>query len=231
MKRVLIIEDDADIATLLRHALERDGTFEVEVADNGASGLDSAIRRPPDVVLLDLNLPEVDGLDVCRKLRATEATARLPLIVVTARTDESDRVSGLELGADDYIVKPFSVREVVARVRAVLRRSAPAGDGGPRVLDAGGIRLDESRRRVEVDGCEVALTRKEFDLLAELIRNRGRVLSRERILRRVWGYDHPGATRTVDVHVRQLRRKLGDRAARSIDTVVGIGYRFAEEPA
>lgn len=227
IRRALIIEDDADIAAVLRHSLERDGSFAVDVHADGGAGLAAALENPPDVVLLDLNLPSVDGLDVCRRLRREPATAAVPLIVISARTEESDRVTGLEIGADDYVVKPFSVKEVLARVRAVLRRAEGRDDRGGD-LAAGPVRIDEERRRVTVDGDEVALTRKEFDLLVELVRNRGRVLSRPRILRRVWGYDNPGETRTVDVHVRQLRRKLGGDAAAAIETVVGVGYRFSD---
>jgi DNA-binding response OmpR family regulator len=227
MSLILLIEDDADIALLIKHALEKDGAFTVALRRDGELGLREALEHPPALVLLDLNLPGMDGLDVCRRLRHDEATASVPIIMLTARVDEVDKVAGLEIGADDYITKPFSVKELTARVRAVLRRSegAPVTD---EILTAGALMLDGARRRVELDGEVLALTRKEFDLLAALLRQRGRVLTRERLLEKVWGYDHPGATRTVDVHVRQLRKKLGEAAAGCIETVVGVGYRFAE---
>jgi len=227
MNRILIIEDDRDISLLIKHSLEKEGGFSGVVAADGEVGLREARRQPPDLVILDLNLPGLDGLDVCRQLRAQSATCLIPIIMLTARIDESDKVSGLELGADDYVTKPFSVKELIARVRSVLRRTQQA-PAEPRVLAAGVIELDEARRRVKVAGREVTLTRKEFDLLADLMRHRDRVLSRAQLLERVWGYDHPGTTRTVDVHVRQLRKKLGPPADEYIDTVVGVGYRLHE---
>jgi DNA-binding response OmpR family regulator len=229
MKRIQVIEDDQDIALLLEHALQREGGFEVALATDGEEGLRQALNDPPDLVLLDLNLPGVDGLEICRRLRAEAATRTIPIIMVTARVDEADRVAGLELGADDYILKPFSMKEVVARVRAQLRR-AEMPRRQTRTLSAGNLLVDESRRRVTVDGEEIALTRKEFDLLTDLMQRRGRVVSREQLLARVWGYDNPGETRTVDVHVRHLRRKLGQPVSGWIETVVGVGYRFKERP-
>jgi DNA-binding response OmpR family regulator len=228
MSRILLIEDDADIALSLRVALERDGTYQVRVAGDVPEGLAAIRADPPELVLLDLNLPGGDGLDVCRALRADPALAEIPIIVVTARVDEASTITGLELGADDYVTKPFSVREVVARVGAVLRRvQRPADEAeGDELLTEGVLRVEPATRIVRVDGAEITLTRKEFDLLATLMRQRGRVLSRARLLERVWGYDHPGTTRTVDVHVRQLRKKLGPVAARYIETSVGVGYRF-----
>jgi DNA-binding response OmpR family regulator len=227
MKRILLIEDDADIALSLRYNLEREGPFQVATAADGEAGLEEAARRPPDLVLLDLNLPGMDGLDVCRALRRNERTASVPIVMITARVGESDKVTGLELGADDYVTKPFSVREVVARVRAVLRRGAapPAEDG---ILASGPLAVDLAARRVVAGGRTVDLTRREFDLLAALMRARGRVLTRERLLEKVWGYQYPGETRTVDVHVRKLRRKLGDACKELIETVVGVGYRFRD---
>jgi DNA-binding response OmpR family regulator len=228
MDRVLIIEDDQDICLSLRYALEREKDFSVSVAHDGESGLQEAARHAPDLVLLDLNLPGMDGMDVCEQLRRSAGTATVPIIMLTARVEEADKLSGLALGADDYITKPFSVKEVVARVRAVLRRARTPLEG-TQVLVRGDLELDESRRRVTVEGREVSLTRKEFDLLADLMRRPGRVSSREQLLERVWGYEHPGMTRTVDVHVRQLRKKLGERVAALIETVVGVGYRFRGE--
>jgi len=220
---VLIIEDDADIALSVKYYLEHEARFSVEIAADGELGLAQARRQRPDLILLDLNLPGLGGLEVCRRLKANGDTAGIGIIMLTARVEESDKIAGLELGADDYITKPFSMKELVARVRAVLRRSESADDA-PRTLTSGLLVVDEDGRKVAVDEQEVTLTRKEFDLLVALLRRPGRVLSREMLLERVWGYDHPGETRTIDVHVRQLRRKLGEAAA--IETVVGIGYRF-----
>lgn len=225
MNRVLIIEDDPDIALSLRYSLENEGGFSVEVVNDGELGLREARRNHPDLVLLDLALPGMDGTEVCRKLRQEEATAGMPVIMLTARVEEADKLRGLEIGADDYITKPFSIKEVVARVRALLRRSrAPATE--PEILLGGGIELDRSRRTVTVSGRQIDLTRKEFDLLADLMGRPGHVATREQLLERVWGYEHPGNTRTVDVHVRQLRKKLGSPAADRIETRVGVGYRF-----
>jgi DNA-binding response OmpR family regulator len=225
VKRVLVIEDDPDIALSLRLKLERDGGFDVDTAHDGADGLRAAVDRPPDLVLLDVNLPGMDGFEVCRNLRRAKATARTPIIMLTARIGESDRVAGLELGADDYITKPFSPKEALARVRAVLRRSE-RGAEEPEALADGALRIDVPARRAEVDGRALGLTRKEFDLLVELMRQRGRVLTRERLLETVWGYDYPGETRTVDVHVRRLRQKLGAGVDARVETVVGVGYRY-----
>jgi len=228
MDRILIIEDDADIALSIKYSMERDGSYVVDVAADGESGIAAARRTLPDLVLLDLNLPGVDGIQVCRVLRREAETADIPIVMLTARVEEQDKIEGLDFGADDYITKPFSLKELLARVRAVLRRS-PARGEAPRTIVRGALTLDEARRRVTVDGEEVRLTRKEFDLLADLMRRPGLVLTREKLLARVWGYDHPGATRTVDVHVRQLRKKLGPIAATAIETVVGVGYRFRGE--
>jgi DNA-binding response OmpR family regulator len=224
-KRILLIEDDSDIALSLRHNLEKEKGFLVSTARDGEAGLRAAVESPPDIVLLDLNLPGIDGLEVCRRLRKAAGTASVPIIMLTARVGEADRVAGLDLGADDYVPKPFSVKEVVARVRAVLRRTERT-EADDETLEDGPIHVDVPARRVLLDGSEVALTRKEFDLLVHMIRHRGRVLTRERLLERVWGYDYPGETRTVDVHIRRLRRKLGAAAEERIETVVGVGYRF-----
>jgi DNA-binding response OmpR family regulator len=225
MKRILVIEDDPDIALSVKYNLERDGEYEVVVARDGIDGMKQLAGRPADLILLDLNLPGLDGLEVCRRIRGDAATAKTPIIMLTARVEEADTIRGLELGADDYVTKPFSVKELVARVRAVLRRSErPPQDA--ETLTSGDLEVDLAGRRVRVGGDEVSLTRKEFDLLAHLMRNRGRVVTRQRLLERVWGYDHPGETRTVDVHVRQLRKKLGTMAADYVETVVGVGYRF-----
>ena len=225
MKRILVIEDDTDIALSLRLTLERDGDFSVEAAVDGAEGLKVALDRPPDIILLDVNLPGMDGFEICRHLRKNPATAATPVIMLTARIGESDRILGLDLGADDYITKPFSPKEALARVRAVLRRSDRTASG-PEVLADGPLRIDVLGRRAEVTGRDLSLTRKEFDLLVELMKQRGRVLTRERLLESVWGYDYPGETRTVDVHVRRLRQKLGSPVDERVETVVGVGYRY-----
>jgi DNA-binding response OmpR family regulator len=225
MKRILLIEDYADIALSLRYNLEKDGAFEVATVGDGEAGLRAALDRPPDLVLLDLNLPGMDGLEVCRRLRAASPTSRVPIVMITARVEESQRVNGLDLGADDYITKPFSLREVQARVRAVLRRADITGTL-PESLSDPPLVVDLEARRVSVAGREVVLTRREFDLLADLLRHRGRVRTRERLLERVWGYDYPGETRTVDVHVRRLRQKLGPEIEPRLETVVGVGYRW-----
>lgn len=223
MKRILVVEDEADIALSLRYNLEREGGYAVTVAADGERALAEAEKSAPDAVLLDLNLPGMDGLEVCRQLRRRPATSRVPILMITARVGEGERVTGLDEGADDYVTKPFSIKEVLARLRAVLRRTT--GEEAE-VLEDGALRLDLASREVHVEGTAVTLTRKEFDLLADLLRHRGRVLTRERLLERVWGYDYPGETRTVDVHVRRLRQKLGAPVEARIETVVGVGYRY-----
>ena len=225
MKRILLIEDDADIALSLRYNLEKDGAFEVATFRDGEAGLKAALDRVPDLVLLDLNLPGMDGLEVCRRLRASKPTSEIAIIMITARAEESQRVNGLDEGADDYITKPFSLREVQARVRAVLRRAGLDAAERGSLLDPP-LALDLEARRVSVEGRDVVLTRREFDLLADLLRHRGRVRTRERLLEQVWGYDYPGETRTVDVHVRRLRQKLGPEIEPRLETVVGVGYRW-----
>jgi DNA-binding response OmpR family regulator len=233
MNAILVIEDDSDIALSVKYNLERTGEFSVITASDGESGLRLARESSPDLVILDLNLPGMDGLEVCRQLHRVDANRPTPVIMLTARADEAQRIEGLDLGADDYVTKPFSVRELLSRIRAVLRRATPTGEGGGdgRVLRAAEIVVDLEGRTVHVGGERTSeLTRKEFDLLAALIRNRGRVLTRDRLLEEVWGYDYPGETRTVDVHVRRLRQKLGDAGKDNIETVVGVGYRFRNAP-
>jgi DNA-binding response OmpR family regulator len=224
MRRILVVDDDTDIALSLKYNLEREGGFSATILTDGEAAFREAIAHPPDLVLLDLSLPRMDGLEVCRLLRLNPGTASVPIIMLTARVGETERVAGLDLGADDYVTKPFSVKEVLARVRAVLRRQRPADEGA--ILQDGPFVVSPAERRVKVEGREVSLTRKEFDLLADLMRNRGRVMTREKLLERVWGYDYPGETRTVDVHIRRLRKKLGLPAEEAIETVVGVGYRF-----
>src|SRR4051794_3803571 len=211
--RVLIVEDEEAIAEPLAEGLRREG-FEVTCAATGAEALAAA---EPDVVLLDLRLPDIDGLDVCRRLRERSS---VPIIVVTARGEEADRVVGLELGADDYVVKPFGLRELIARIRAVMRRVQDRPAGGP--LRIGALELDERARRVHLDGRELDLTPKEFDLLAALARDPGAAVSRHRLLGEVWDTTWYGSTKTIDVHVAALRRKLGDPGW--IETVRGVGF-------
>jgi len=214
---ILLVEDEEDIATLVRTYLERDG-FRVIWASRGSEGLMALETNEIRLAILDLQLPDADGLDVCRAIRAT---SRLPIVIVTARDEEIDRITGLELGADDYVTKPFSPRELVARVRAVLRRSEPDEEGDR--VTAGDVVVERAGRTVSVAGNDVELTGIEFDLLAFLLAHPGIVMSRERLLERVWGLEFPGGTRTVDVHVAQLRRKL-DRPD-LIRTVRGSGYK------
>jgi DNA-binding response OmpR family regulator len=214
---VLVVEDESAIADLERLYLEREG-FDVEVLTSGEQALAAVRQRAPVAVVLDVGLHGMDGLEVVRRLRASGDDT--PVIVVTARDEEVDRVLGLEMGADDYLTKPFSPRELVARVRAVLRRGRL--HDGRDVVSVGDVELSTSRRRVTVAGTPVELTPTEFELLAELMRNPGRVYSREQLLREVWGYSEAVTTRTVDVHVAQVRAKLGD--ALRIRTVRGVGY-------
>ena len=226
--RILVVEDEADIAGLIKHTLERDGSATVSIVNSGDAALRAVDEHPPDLMILDLNLPVVNGTEVCRLVRAKPATRRLPIIMLTARTSETDRVTGLDLGADDYVTKPFSIRELAARVRAVLRRRQQ----GPDVAAAATYRgrhltADFDAVSVVVEGSPVKLTRREFELLRFLVENRNRVLSRERLLERVWGYDHFIETRSVDVHVGRLRSKLG-LAGTQIETVIGLGYRFID---
>ena len=229
---VLVVDDEQDIAGLIKHGLEKGGDIEVEVVGTGDGALKAVNERTPDLIVLDLNLPVLSGLEVCRILRSRPNTATVPIIMLTARTSESDRVTGLDVGADDYITKPFSLRELAARVRAVLRRGRPEpanGTRGPEALVYRGKHLvaDFDAVAISVDGEPVRLTRREFELLRYLVENRNRVLSRDRLLERVWGYDRFVETRSVDVHVGRLRGKLGE-AGRQIETVVGLGYRFVE---
>lgn len=227
-RRVLIIEDDQDIARSIGYNLERDGGFEVNIATSGEQGLERLFEHPPDLLILDLNLPHMSGFEICRRLRREEATSNVPVIMLTARVSEADKVLGLDLGADDYVTKPFSMRELMARIRAVIRRTQPETTSAG--FDDGVLQIDYENFRVSVAGEDVKLTRKEFDLLKALVQNRGRVMTRDRLLDRVWGLDYHGATRTLDVHIRRLRRKLGP-AAPAIETVIGVGYRFRQPPS
>ncbi|HXW05679.1 MAG TPA: response regulator transcription factor [Vicinamibacterales bacterium] len=226
--RVLVVEDEQDIAFLIKHALERSGGAQVLIVGSGDAALRAVTEQLPDLVILDLNLPVLSGTEVCRILRGRPATASVPIIMLTARTGEADRVAGLDLGADDYVTKPFSLRELAARVRAVLRRRQlrPAAPDTHQYRGAH-LEADFDAVAISVDGRAVRLTRREFELLRFLVENRNRVLSRDRLLERVWGYDRYIETRSVDVHVGRLRAKLGV-AGQQIETVVGLGYRFVE---
>jgi phosphate regulon transcriptional regulator PhoB len=228
-REVLVVEDEPDIRRLVVLHLERDG-FRCRTAANGLDALREAKADVPDLVVLDLMLPGIDGLEVCRRLRSDASTAGVPIIMLTAKSDEVDRVVGLEVGADDYVAKPFSPKELVARVRAVLRRSRP--DHPTRVLAVGPVTLDPDRHAVTLGGRALPLTPKEFDLLQALLEAAGRVLSREYLLNHVWGYARADEieSRTVDVHVRRLRAKLGDAGSR-IATIKSVGYRFEVDPA
>jgi len=222
--RVLIVEDEPDIRDLVVHHLKREG-YLVSAASSGEEALRQVQAAPPDLVLLDLMMPAMDGLEVCRRLRQDPATAMLPIVMLTAKGDEVDRVLGLEIGADDYVVKPFSPKELLARVRAVLRRSRSAPGAAP--LRLGALVMDLGTHTVSVGGEALALTPKEFDLLRALVEARGRVLSREFLLDRVWGYSRASEieSRTVDVHIRRLRVKLGPEGRRIL-TVKSVGYRL-----
>ncbi len=225
-RTILMVEDEESITVPLAEALEREG-FDTQVSGTVREALELTERALPDLVLLDVMLPDGSGYDVCRRLRER---SRVPIIMLTARGEETDRIVGLELGADDYVVKPFSAREVAARIRAVLRRAdaeGSAGRDGP--LEVGPVQLDPDRRSASVEGQQLELTRKEFELLELLLREAGNVVSRERLIDEVWDVNWFGSTKTLDVHVSSLRRKLGDDSAdpRFIHTLRGVGFRFA----
>jgi two-component system, OmpR family, response regulator RegX3 len=224
-RTVLLVEDEQSITEPLAEALGREG-FETKVAGSVAESLELAKRFRPDLVLLDLMLPDGSGFDVCRELRRT---SQVPIIMLTARGEEADRVVGLELGADDYVVKPFSAREVVARIRAVLRRAEPTGPEGDGAIEIGDVRIDPDRREVTKAGEPLELSRKEFDLLQLLMRHAGSVVKREKLIDEVWDVNWFGSTKTLDVHVSGLRKKLGDDSSepRYLHTVRGVGFRFA----
>ena len=221
---ILIIEDDADIAESLEYNFKRDG-FKTIVAESGEKGFRLAIEQKGalSLIILDLMLPGINGMELCQKLRRDPATEKTPVVMLTAKAAESDKIAGLEMGADDYVVKPFSFKELMARVRAVLRRVEK--DTVEKNYEDEKLTVDFADMRVECGGNGVKLTRKEFALLENLIKNMGRVATRQQLLDNVWGYTYFGDTRTLDVHIRRLRQKLGDCGG-SIETVVGVGYRF-----
>ena len=221
-RRILIIEDESDVADLLALSLRKAG-FNTSAVPDGASGLQNARDNRPDLIILDLMLPKMSGLEVCRILKADTATSHIPILMLTAKAEEIDRIVGLEFGADDYVTKPFSPREVMLRIRAILRR----GEKPEESLQAGSISIDPGRHQVRVNGKRVHLTSLEFKLLRTLIQRRGRVQDRDKLLNDVWGYESVIDTRTVDTHVRRLREKLG-KAGDVIETVRGFGYRLRE---
>jgi two-component system phosphate regulon response regulator PhoB len=222
MERVLIVDDDPDIIRLVSYNLMQAG-FEVVTAETGRQALEIAERRPPDLIILDLMLPDVDGMEVCRSLRTHELSTHVPIIMLTARSEEIDRVIGFELGADDYVMKPFSPRELVLRVKSILRRSRTEQT---EMLRVGRVQLFPDRRQCFAGSEPVSLTVKEFDLLYELMRARGKVLARDVLMDRVWGYHGEATSRTLDTHVRRLREKLGHEGG-CVETVRGVGYRIA----
>lgn len=227
MNKILIVEDDSNLLETIRYNLIKEG-YEVSVAPDGAKALDIARNEKPDLIILDIMLPKIDGFEVCRILRKEMS---VPIIMLTARTDETDRIIGLDTGADDYMTKPFSIRELLARVRALLRRAKMAEVKVPEeqaILTVGDITIDRNRHRVTVKGQQLELTSKEFDLLAFLVKNESFVFSREQLLEKVWGYDFAGDTRTVDVHIRWLRQKIETDPAnpRHLLTVRGTGYKI-----
>src|SRR6266545_2656890 len=224
-KKILVIEDETDVADLLTLNLRKAG-YRVSMAADGASGLQKARDDRPDFIILDLMLPKMSGLEVCRILKSDTATGQLPILMLTAKAEEIDRIVGLEFGADDYVTKPFSPREVVLRIRAIMRRGETKPDDER--LTAGPITIDPARYEVSVNGKRITLTSLEFKLLRTLIQRRGRVQSRDRLLNDVWGYESVIDTRTVDTHVRRLRKKLG-KAANVIESVRGFGYRLKEK--
>ena len=220
---ILIVEDEEDIAESLRYNLEREG-FKTRIAESGEKGLRMALDEnlPPSIMLLDIMLPGMSGIELCRRLRKEPTVEKMPIIMLTARAAEADKIEGLDIGADDYITKPFSVKEVVARIRAVLRR-VERDDLEDYEDDR--LKVDYTEMRAHCDGTEIKLTRKEFALLTHLTKNTGRVSTRQNLLDNVWGYSYFGDTRTLDVHIRRLRQKLDD-CGDCIETVVGVGYRF-----
>jgi two-component system, OmpR family, phosphate regulon response regulator PhoB len=225
---ILVVEDEADLAATLDYNLQREG-YQVQLATTGHEALKALGADPaPDLVLLDLMLPDMPGTEVCKALREDERTRETPVIMLTARSEEIDRVVGFELGADDYVTKPFSVRELLLRVRALLRRTQKS-DADPQIASFGRIRMDRDAHRVWIEGEEVKLTALEFRLLSTFMNRRGRVQSRDTLLSDVWGIDADVTTRTVDTHVKRLREKLGP-AGRYVETLRGVGYRFRDQP-
>jgi two-component system, OmpR family, alkaline phosphatase synthesis response regulator PhoP len=226
-EKILIVDDELHIVELLKYNLETNG-YKVVYALNGKEGIALAIEKKPDLILLDVMLPEMDGFDVCKEVKKNKSIEKVPIIMLTAKSEEFDKILGLELGADDYITKPFSLRELMARVRAVLRRNIR--DDNSEIINIENLAIDLARHEVIKDGIKIDLTLKEFELLKLLVLNKGRVMTRDFLLDKVWGYEYYGETRTVDVHVRHLRQKVedDDKNPHYIETVRGIGYRFKD---
>jgi len=224
MPRILIVEDEPDILALLSLNLKRAG-FETIEADNGLDALKLAQDKVPDLIILDLMLPKMDGLEVCRQVKALDRTRHIPVLMLTARGEEVDRIVGFELGADDYVIKPFSVRELILRIKAILRRKMGEQTEKKSIWKVKGLEFDRDKMQFKVDGELVKLTSTEFKLLSELIDAQGKILSREQLLDRVWGYDFAGYARTVDTHIRRLRMKMGPYSD-VIETVRGMGYKI-----
>jgi len=224
-RRVLVIEDDKDITEAIHYNLEKEKGFSVLVAHTGDEGVNLAFQVKPHLIILDIGLPGLNGYEVCRMLKRDVETREIPILMLTARVSESDKVLGLELGADDYLTKPFGIRELIARVRAAIRRKEAEADS-IEVFDDGKLTIHFGDYVIRFDNREPKLTFKEFNLLKLLVQNSGRVLSRDKILDAVWGYNYYGESRTVDVHIRRIRKKLGPGAEDYIDTVIGVGYRF-----
>jgi two-component system alkaline phosphatase synthesis response regulator PhoP len=235
-QRILVIEDEINIQELIKYNLEKNG-YKVILADNGIAGLNEAVENVPDLILLDLMLPGLDGLEVCKRLRMEKRTKKIPIFMLTAKSEELDKVLGLELGADDYITKPFSIKELIARIRAAMRRLEGDRDVETKVdesniiLKVKDIEIDSDKYEVRKSGEKLALTLKEFELLKMLIENEGKVMTRDFLLDKIWGYDYVGETRTVDVHIRHLRQKIKDEEGinQMIETIRGVGYRFVSE--
>jgi len=225
-QKILVVDDEPDLVELVKDILERND-YSVISAGNADLAIKKVRESKPDLIILDLNLPGIGGIEVCRILKKDKKTSSIPIIMLTVKSAESDKIAGLEAGADDYVTKPFSTGELVARVRAVLRRLLYVGEQGE-VLVSGNIRLDSTEHTVYVKNKEINLTPKEFNLLYVLMKKKGKVLSRTFLMETIWGYEYLGATRTVDVHVRHLREKLGEEAER-IETIEGVGYKLGDE--
>lgn len=224
-KQILVIEDDPDIVEAIRYNLEKEKGFSVLAAEDGDKGMNLAVENPPDLIILDIGLPGLNGYEVCHGLRRKERTKDIPILMLTARGTESDKVMGLEMGADDYITKPFGVRELMARIRAALRRKQSKIEE-PEFYDDGALYLHFQDYIIRFQGRQPQLTFKEFQVLKLLVQNAGRVLSRDRILDSVWGHNYYGEARTVDVHIRRIRKKMGNGFDQFLTTVIGAGYRF-----
>ena len=226
-EKVLIVDDEEHILELLKFNLSNSG-YNVICASNGIDAVNIAKTEKPDLVLLDLMIPGMDGLDVCKEIKKNPETSKAAIIMITAKSEELDKILGLELGADDYITKPFSIRELLARVKAVLRRSVPDSNIESDIYEVDNLRVNFGRHEVFVDEKKIDMTLKEFELLENLIKNRGKILQRDTLLDKVWGYEYIGETRTVDVHIRYLRKKIerDDKNPKFIETIRGVGYRF-----